>query len=251
MLEYSDGDGSDYEDFDEDVDADSYGDDDEDSDADSGEDVPLDVLLPRLVDSDANVRVRAVWTLGDLGPVALGPHADALVERLEDADVQVRKAALLTLCKLEPTMLAQYASAVAARLKDPIDIVRDSAFDTLSALPRYVTRGIDFASKELRSRVVRPGVVDVARPVGDVDGLGPRLLGRLGWYRCRLRLRVRSLALYWYALPYRPSGPGHARDLEAWDRMSGNRDQSDSKTPSTRKRQKKATGARHGVGGTS
>ena len=59
------------------------------------------------------------------------------------------------------------------------------------------------------------------------------VLGRLKWYRHRLRLRVQRLALYWYALPYRPSGPDHARDVEAWDRMienqghgSGNDDKS-------------------------
>ena len=39
------------------------------------------------------------------------------------------------------------------------------------------------------------------------------------WYKCRLILRVRSHVIYWYALPYRPSGPGHARDVEAWDWM--------------------------------
>ena len=37
---------------------------------------------------------------------------------------------------------------------------------------------------------------------------------RLRWYRFRLRvLCVVSLVWYWYALPYRPNGPGHARDV--------------------------------------
>ena len=77
--------------------------------------------------------------------------------------------------------------------------------------------------------------------------LGPAALAQ---YADAIVMRVERLALYWYALPYRPNGPGHARDVEAWDRMNGNRDQSASKTPSTRKRQKKATGAQT-VGGTS
>ena len=47
-----------------------------------------------------------------------------------------------------------------------------------------------------------------------------RLRGRLGWYRYRLRMRVRRLALYWYALPYRPGGPGHARDVDAWRQLT-------------------------------
>ena len=47
-----------------------------------------------------------------------------------------------------------------------------------------------------------------------------QLSGRLRWYRCRLRLLcVERLALYWYALPYRPSGPGHTRDVRKWDQM--------------------------------
>jgi hypothetical protein len=100
-------------------------------------------------------------------------------------------------------MLVQHAHAVLARLEDDEDIVRDKAMHTLRALPRFVTRPGDiFDSRSVRSR----------------------LLGRLGWYRCRLRLRAQRLALYWYALPYRPSGPGHARDVEAWDRMTENQD---------------------------
>ena len=110
-------------------------------------------------------------------------------------------------------------------------------------LPRFVTRSIDFAL-----------ALGAGADFDDVDFnynfARRQLLARLAWYRCRIRLRVQRLALYWYALPYRPNGPGHARDVEAWDRMNGNRDQSASKTPSTRKRQKKAAGAQ-GVGGSS
>ena len=155
-------------------------------------------------------------------------RADGVATRLEDDDWAVRFTALSTLSKLEPLTLAQHAGAVVARLEDDHFFVREEALETLRNLPRFVTRGVDFTSSALRSR----------------------LLGRLAWYRCRLRLRVERLALYWYALPYRPNGPGHARDVEAWDRMNGNRDQSASKTPSTRKRQKKATGAQ-AVGGSS
>ena len=75
--------------------------------------------------------------------------------------------------------------------------LRGEARRTLLALPLVVTRDIDFESHNMRRR----------------------LLGRIAWYRCRLRLRVRRIALYWYALPYRPTGPGHAREVEAWGRM--------------------------------
>ena len=74
-------------------------------------------------------------------------------------------------------------------------------------LPRSVTRGyIDFDTH----RYIAPDEALILRR---------QLLGRLGWYRCRLRLRVERLALYWYALPYRPSGQGYARDVEDWNRM--------------------------------
>ena len=117
----------------------------------------------------------------------------------------VRLRALQTLFKLEPAMLAQHADAdaVLARLEDWDDDVREEAMRTLRALPRFVTRPGDFF---------------------DTRSLRSRLLGRLGWYRCRLPLRVQRVAWYWYALPYRPSGPGHARDVEAWGRIAENQD---------------------------
>ena len=112
---------------------------------------------------------------------------------------------MMTLGELEPATLAQYANAVLNLLEDTHSYYVDNTLPTMSALatltlrglPRFVTHDVDFEAPNLRSR----------------------LLGRLGWYKCRLILRVRSHVIYWYALPYRPSGPGHARDVEAWDRM--------------------------------
>ena len=99
--------------------------------------------------------------------------------------------------QLEPAALAQHAGAVVGKLNDPFPPVCGAALNILRRLPLVITRHIDFDSHNLRSR----------------------LLGRIAWYRCLLRLRVRRIALYWYALPYRPNGPGHARDVEAWARM--------------------------------
>ena len=59
-------------------------------------------------------------------------------------------------------------------------------------------------------------------------------MGRLRWYRYRLHLRVQRLALYWYALPYRPSGPGHARDVAEWDRMIETQEEGETMTGKTR-----------------
>ena len=160
-----------------------------------------DAVVGRLEDSDAKVRTWALLMLGRLEPEALAQHANAIVARLEDSDWRVRRAALDTLGKLEPATLAQHADAMVARLKNwyPGAIRRRAILETLRALPRFIIRDIDFVNPR--------------------SGLGPWLLGRLAWYRCRLRLRVRRLALYWYALPYRPNGPGHARDVEAWGRI--------------------------------
>ena len=159
-------------------------------------------VVARLEDTHWEVRKAAfqLSTLLELEPATLAQHAHTIVAMLENSDWTVRLCALETLGELEPATLAQHALAVVARLEDSDGKVRQMACHTLTMLPRYVrhaTRGVDSTFEELRSR----------------------LLGRIAWYRCRIRLRVRSLSLYWYALPYRPSGPGHARDLEAWNHM--------------------------------
>ena len=129
-----------------------------------------------------------IRTLGILAPAALARHADSVAARLEDSKRKVRMAALRTLQVLEPAVLAQHAGAVVLRLDDgPVAVeeyfvpqrarnsLRGEARRTLLALPLVVTRDIDFESHNMRRR----------------------LLGRIAWYRCRLRLRVRRIALYW------------------------------------------------------
>lgn len=70
---------------------------------DSDEDVPLFVLLARLVDSDAAVRDKALTTLcACVEPGTLAHHAHAVVPLLEDSNRNVRYKALATLRKLEP-----------------------------------------------------------------------------------------------------------------------------------------------------
>ena len=154
-------------------------------------------VVARLEDDHEGVRCTALNTLRELEPAVLAQHAGAVVAKLEDSCWDVRRKALMTLGKLEPAVLAQHAGAVVGKLSDHADFVREPALTTLRALPLVITRDIDFESHNMRER----------------------LLGRIAWYRCRLRLRVRRIALYWYALPYRPSGPGHAREVEAWGRM--------------------------------
>ena len=160
-----------------------------------------DALVVRLEDSKWSVRLAALYTLGKLGPATLAHHAKAVAARLEDSHFNAHKQALLTLGELEPATLALQAGAVIARRHDSDVWVGQLEWNTLLVrLPRAITRNIDLTSE-------------------DTHTVRSQLLGRVAWYRCRLRLRVRRIALYWYALPYRPSGPGHARDVEAWERM--------------------------------
>ena len=157
------------------------------------------------------MRWEAWNTLLHLDPATLARHADSLAARLEDSDGCVRKSALMTLGKLEPATLARHAFAVVARFENPTGQVREMACHKREMFPRYVryaTRGVDY--KRMLSR---------ALDRGDYEYLRSRLLGRIAGDRCRVRLRVRSLSLYWYALPYHPSGPGHARDVETWNHM--------------------------------
>ena len=174
-----------------------------------------EAVVARLDDSDWKVRQGALKTLGKLEPAALAQHAGAVVTKLEDSDrSNVRKEALETLAKLEPARFAPHTGAVidawlefhpdneySARAYGPFC---PSALARIRALPCY--RAIDFVSVDMYSAAAR-------------SRLRSRLLARLRWYMYGLRLRVQRIALYWYALPYRPSGPGHSRDVVAWESM--------------------------------
>ena len=163
----------------------------------------LAIHADALEDSSWHVRYTTLQTLRQLDLATLAQHAGAVVARLEDDDDYVRQKALMTLGKLDPATLAQ--PGITAEVADSIlFLASEPAIEIFRALPKVITNNIILVSEDGR---INPGGRS-------------RLIGRAAWYRCRLRLRWRRVALYWYALPYRPSGPGHARDVEAWDRMS-------------------------------
>ena len=123
--------------------------------------------------------------LGKLEPARLAPHTGAVID---------------TWLELHPNdenfdggYLAEERAEACA-----------SALALIRALPCY--RDIDLVSVNMHSADVR-------------SRIRSRLLARLRWYMYGLRLRVQRIALYWYALPYRPSGPGHSRDVVAWESM--------------------------------
>ena len=172
-----------------------------------------DALIARLEDSEVDVRTEALETLGKLEPATLAQHAGAVAARLEDSHDWVRYTALKALGQLEPVTLAHHAYSVVASLEDAYyPFQRDTVLKTLRQLPRFITRGVDFYP--LDDRVTRK----IRKPLA--CALRSRLLGRLAWYKFRLRLFVKRVALYWFALPYRLSGPGHAREVAAWDQMN-------------------------------
>ena len=140
----------------------------------------------------------ALAVLRRVDPVVIAQHADIVTSWFNISFERMRMAALRsTRVLFDAATLLQHAGSVIARLEDSDECVRCAAFDALQRLPRCVLRGLSLES----------------------DDLSSRLLGRVLWYKCRLRLRVKGVALFWYALPYRPSGPGHTRDVEAWRRM--------------------------------
>ena len=114
-------------------------------------------------------------------------------------------------CEVEAIFDADF---VIAKLNDGETIVREAASNTLrSALPPAVTRGLNLDSGDTRRSQLRV---------------------RLRWYRCRLHFRLRFFALRWFAHQYRPSGPGHAREVEEWGQLIGNADQSTTTAPKKR-----------------
>ena len=205
-----------------------------------------DAVVARLVDESADVRHWALPALAKLELATLAQHAEAVVARLEDTDWWVRSQALIVLGKLEPATLARHADSVAARLEDDDGRVRKLALIALRKLEparfaRYATDVFRMFDDENEDVIFDDAnqKEDVRRMAWSTLGVLPRsvfdpgqfdaehgdsmrnyLMGRVGWYRLRLRLRLKCLLLYWYALPYRPSGAGHARDVEAWDQMS-------------------------------
>ena len=139
--------------------------------------------------------IKALETLGKVEPACLAPHTGAVID---------------TWLELHPNdenfydIVSFYDISLVRRQRERRALACASALALIRALPWY--RDIDFVSVNMRSADVR-------------SRLRSRLLARLRWYMYGLRLRVQRIALYWYALPYRPSGPGHSRDVVAWESM--------------------------------
>ena len=204
-----------------------------------------DAVVARLEDEHDDVRFAALRTLHlRLDPADIAQYADALLARLADGHARLRPLALILLGKMEPKTLAQYADSLLSSLEDNSEHVPACALRALGKLePAMLTTRALFAivrqieypgmtSAHEIALVVMHGVVNafpsLKAVAAEIDlfllhastsasrlGLG----ARLRWLIYGLHVRMRRIALYWYALPYKPSGPGHARDVEAWDGM--------------------------------
>ena len=205
-----------------------------------------DAVVARLEDELDDVRFAALRTLHlRLEPADIAQYADALLARLADAHARLRPLALMLLGKMEPRTLAQYADRLLASLEeDNSEHVPACALRALGKLePAMLTARALFAivrqieypgmtSAHEIALVVMHGFVNafpsLKAMAGEIDqfllhvatsGARLRLGARLRWLIYGLHLRMRRIALYWYARPYKPSGPGHARDVQAWDGM--------------------------------
>ena len=177
-----------------------------------------DAVAALLGDENRNVRLCALMVLSTLRPARLALFADAVVAQLRSPDVPLRVAALDALGRLEPERLALHGFAVIMMLHDLRFLhVCHAALNALCRLPHFVTRGIAAFNPVGMASGHRPHRHIVSE--SEYRQVCVLLPVRLRWYKCRLFVRVRRLVQYWYALPYRPSGPGHARDVEAWNQM--------------------------------
>jgi HEAT repeat protein len=93
----------------------------------------IETILPRLEDSELQVRVAAVRALGNLEPVELAKYAAVLVARLEESDQDVRRWAVETLAKLELAELAKYAEVLQKRANEDVREAATKAFAQLQA----------------------------------------------------------------------------------------------------------------------
>ena len=227
-------------------------------------------LVPRLTDAESVVRREALDTLGKLKPRRLALYAHAVVARLEDSDEQVRGTALQTLGKLAPATLALHAHAVVERVEDSDWRVRKMAFETLGKLDPAALLSDSNNWKVRLWALITLGKLEPAKLAQHADAV-VAMLEDSDWRANAVVAMTEddSVIVRTAALAVRNMIPRHvtrnidvrsasdcdlnhcdddARDVEAWDRMNENQDQSASKRPSTRKRQKKATGAQ-AVGG--
>ena len=70
-----------------------------------------------LQDTDAGVRLEAVYMLGLLSPRDLATHAGALIARLADADADVRKKAAEIVGTLSPEVIAMHVTGLVSTIE--------------------------------------------------------------------------------------------------------------------------------------
>jgi len=138
----------------------------------------------RLEDTDPDVRLEAMHTLGKLDPTLLEQYADAIITRFDDDHGPVREAALKTLGKLDPTLLEHYADAIITRFDDDHGPVREAALETLGKLEPALLSEHAAAIVEMFDDDYEPEIDDLSddwwfQPRAPVRSTAVRVLGRL------------------------------------------------------------------------
>jgi len=150
----------------------------------------------RLEDTDPDVRLEAMHTLGKLDPTLLEQYVDAIITRFDDDHGPVREAALETLGKLDPTLLEQYADAIITRFDDDHGPVREAALETLGNVEPAVLSEHAAAIAEMFDDDYEPEIDDLGDVDGDVLWFQPRAPVRSTAVRVLGRLTQGALATH-------------------------------------------------------
>lgn len=139
----------------------------------------LPVLIDLLGDSDLDVRVQTVSSLGRLGAVAQ-PAAPALVKALDDRSVRLRRASVLALGAITPVSDETLAAIVRA-LADPDIAVQDNATWALRSLGGRALPALTHAMQgDLpQVRLAATAVIATGLALGSLGPLPNETLARL------------------------------------------------------------------------
>lgn len=135
-----------------------------------GSSVPL--LGEHFDDPDPEVRINAIWALGNIGPPAAGEAAEALALRLQDEDVSVRGYAAYTLGTLEndavvePLQIALNDSAAQVRWNSAVALARLGDDAGLAELRRMIDRDYLTSSTDLNDQQQQDAMVAAIQALG-------------------------------------------------------------------------------------
>ncbi len=130
------------------------------------------VVAEQLDDPDTEVRINAIWALGNIGPPAAGQAAEELALRLKDEDVSVRGYAAYMLGTLEnqavvePLQIALNDSAAPVRWNSAVALARLGNSAGLPELYRMIDRDHLTSSTELNDQQQQDAMIAAIQALG-------------------------------------------------------------------------------------